>query len=45
MQLLRGARGAVAASVTSGFLVKSQIDYQDLLYRSGSSNRALVSPR
>ncbi len=43
LTLLRG--GQVVAAVTSGFAVDDRIEYQDLLYRSGSSRRALVAPR
>lgn len=42
-RLLRG--GAAVATVMSGFPINNSITYQDLLYRSGSSTRALVNPR
>lgn len=42
-ELRRGGR--TAAAVRSGFAVDDRIDYQDLLYRSGSSGRGLVAPR
>ena len=36
---------AVVTSVQSGFAISNQISYQDMLYRSGSSSRALIAPR
>ena len=42
-QLLRN--NASATSVRSGFAISNSIVYQDMLYRSGSSTRALVAPQ
>lgn len=42
-ELLRD--GATVASVRSGFAVNNRIVYQDMLYRSGASTRALVAPQ
>ena len=37
--------GSTATSVRSGFAINNSIVYQDMLYRSGSSARALVAPQ
>lgn len=42
-ELLR--EGRTVASVRSGFAVNNRIVYQDMLYRSGASTRALVAPQ
>ncbi len=42
-RLVRGNN--TVAAVQSGFAISNAITYQDMLYRSGSSLRALVAPR
>lgn len=42
-ELLRN--GSTVAAVRSGFAVNNRIVYQDMLYRSGASTRALVAPQ